>query len=169
MNIFLIGFMGVGKTTIGKALAEKFNYTFYDTDDLIIDKFNIQDGDLLGFFEDRKEYLNEETIVIKDLIGQEDMVVATGGGVVLKDENIQLMTKNGIVIYLKMSVETQIERIESLERKSLKRRFLPTIKNSGKEFMENRDVLYENNDFTVETDNKSIEQICYEIGRFLDE
>ena len=55
MNIFLIGFMGVGKTTIGKALAEKFNYTFYDTDDLIIDKFNIQDGDLLGFFEDRKE------------------------------------------------------------------------------------------------------------------
>ena len=97
------------------------------------------------------------------------MVVATGGGVVLKDENIQLMTKNGIVIYLKMSVETQIERIESLERKSLKRRFLPTIKNSGKEFMENRDVLYENNDFTIETDNKSIEQICYEIGRFLDE
>ena len=161
--------MGVGKTTVGRSLAKKLNYTFYDTDDLIIDKFNIQDGDLLGFFEDRKEYLNEETIVIKDLIGQEDMVVATGGGVVLKDENIQLMTKNGIVIYLKMSVETQIERIESLERKSLKRRFLPTIKNSGKEFMENRDVFYENNDFTVETDNKSIEQICYEIGRFLDE
>jgi len=168
-RIFLIGFMGVGKTTVGRSLAKKLNYTFYDTDDLIIDKFNIQDGDLLGFFEDRKEYLNEETIVIKDLIGQEDMVVATGGGVVLKDENIQLMTKNGIVIYLKMSVETQIERIESLERKSLKRRFLPTIKNSGKEFMENRDVFYENNDFTVETDNKSIEQICYEIGRFLDE
>ncbi len=161
--------MGVGKTTVGRSLAKKLNYTFYDTDDLIIDKFNIQDGDLLGFFEDRKEYLNEETIVIKDLIGQEDMVVATGGGVVLKDENIQLMTKNGIVIYLKMSVETQIERIESLERKSLKRRFLPTIKNGGKEFMENRDVFYENNDFTVETDNKSIEQICYEIGRFLDE
>ena len=168
-RIFLIGFMGVGKTTVGRSLAKKLNYTFYDTDDLIIDKFNIQDGDLLGFFEDRKEYLNEETIVIKDLIGQEDMVVATGGGGVLKDENIQLMTKNGIVIYLKMSVETQIERIESLERKSLKRRFLPTIKNSGKEFMENRDVFYENNDFTVETDNKSIEQICYEIGRFLDE
>ena len=168
-RIFLIGFMGVGKTTVGRSLAKKLNYTFYDTDDLIIDKFNIQDGDLLGFFEDRKEYLNEETIVIKDLIGQEDMVVATGGGVVLKDENIQLMTKNGIVIYLKMSVETQIERIESLERKSLKRRFLPTIKNGGKEFMENRDVFYENNDFTVETDNKSIEQICYEIGRFLDE
>jgi len=155
--------MGVGKTTVGRSLAKKLNYTFYDTDDLIIDKFNIQDGDLLGFFEDRKEYLNEETIVIKDLIGQEDMVVATGGGVVLKDENIQLMTKNGIVIYLKMSVETQIERIESLERKSLKRRFLPTIKNGGKEFMENRDVFYENNDFTVETDNKSVEEICSSI------
>ena len=54
--------MGVGKTTVGRSLAKKLNYTFYDTDDLIIDKFNIQDGDLLGFFEDRKEYLNEERI-----------------------------------------------------------------------------------------------------------
>ncbi len=169
MNIFLIGFMGVGKTTIGKELAKKFNYTFYDTDNLIINKFNIQDGDLFRFFKGRKKCLNEETIILKDLIGQENIVVATGGGIVLKDENIQLMIKNGIVIYLKMSVETQIERIESLKQKSLKRRFLPTIKNNGKKYMENRDIFYENNNtFTIKTDNKSIEQICYEIGRFLD-
>ena len=168
-KIFLIGFMGVGKTTVGKVLAKKLNYNFIDTDDVIVNKFNIHNGDILGFFEDRKKYLDEETIIIEDLIKQKDIVVATGGGIILKNKNIQLMMENGIVIYLKMSVETQIERIESLERKSLKRRFLPTIKNSGKEFMENRDVFYENNDFTVETDNKSIEQICYEIGRFLDE
>ncbi len=167
-RIFLIGMMGVGKTTIGRDLAKKLNYTFYDTDDVIVNKFNIHNDDILGFFEDRKEYLNEETIVIKDLIGQKDVVVATGGGIVLKDENIQLMTKNGIIIYLKMSTETQIERIESLEEKSLKKRFLPTIRDSGKEFMEGRNILYENNDFTVETDNKSVEEICYEIDRFLD-
>ena len=161
--------MGAGKSIVGKDLAEKLNYSFIDTDDVIVNKFNIHNDDILGFFGDRKKYLNEETIIIEDLIKQKDMVVATGGGIVLKDKNIQLMRENGIVIYLKMSVETQIERIESLEEKSLKKRFLPTIKDSGKEFMEGRNILYENNDFTVETDNKSVGEICYEIDRFLDE
>ena len=155
--------MGVGKTTVGKSLSEKLNYSFIDMDDAIVDKFNIHNDDILGFFEDRKKYLDEETIILENLIKLENVVVATGGGIVLKDKNIQLMMENGIVIYLKMSVETQIERIESLEEKSLKKRFLPTIKDSGKEFMEGRNILYENNDFTVETDNKSVEEICSSI------
>jgi len=158
-KIFLIGFMGAGKSIVGKDLAEKLNYSFIDTDDVIVNKFNIHNDDILGFFEDRKEYLDEETIILEDVIKQKDIVVATGGGIVLKDKNIQLMGENGIVIYLKMFTETQIERIESLEEKSLKKRFLPTI---------GRNILYENNDFTVETDNKSVEEICYEIDRFLD-
>ena len=168
-RIFLTGYMGVGKTTVGRDLAKKLNYSFIDTDDVIVNKFNIHNDNILGFFEDRKKYLDEETIILENLIKLENVVVATGGGIVLKDKNIQLMMENGIVIYLKMSVETQIERIESLEEKSLKKRFLPTIKDSGKEFMEGRNILYENNDFTVETDNKSVEEICYEIDRFLDE
>ena len=162
-RIFLIGFMGVGKTTVGKSLSEKLNYSFIDIDDVIVDKFNIHNDNILGFFEDRKKYLDEETIILENLIKLENVVVATGGGIVLKDKNIQLMMENGIVIYLKMSVETQIERIESLEEKSLKKRFLPTIRDSGKEFMEGRNILYENNDFTVETDNKSVEEICSSI------
>ena len=155
--------MGAGKTTVGKSLSEKLNYSFIDMDDVIVNKFNIHNDDILGFFEDRKKYLDEETIIIEDLIKQKDMVVATGGGIVLKDKNIQLMRENGIVIYLKMSVETQIERIESLEEKSLKKRFISTIRDSGKEFMEGRNILYENNNFTVETDNKSVEEICSSI------
>ena len=155
--------MGAGKTTVGRDLAKKLNYRFIDTDDVIVNKFNIHNGDILGLFEDRKKYLDEETIIIEDLIKQKNMVVATGGGIILKNKNIQLMMENGIVIYLKMSVETQIERIESLEEKSLKKRFLPTIRDSGKEFMEGRNILYENNDFTVETDNKSVEEICSNI------
>ena len=162
-KIFLIGFMGVGKTTVGKVLAKKLNYNFIDTDDVIVNKFNIHNGDILGFFEDRKKYLDEETIIIEDLIKQKDIVVATGGGIILKNKNIQLMMENGIVIYLKMSVETQIERIESLEEKSLKKRFLPTIRDSGKKFMEGRNILYENNDFTVDTNNKSVEEVCSDI------
>ena len=155
--------MGAGKTTVGKSLSEKLNYSFIDIDDVIVDKFNIHNDNILGFFEDRKKYLDEETIILENLIKLENVVVATGGGIVLKDKNIQLMMENGIVIYLKMSVETQIERIESLEEKSLKKRFLPTIRDSGKEFMEGRNILYENNDFTVETDNKSVEEICSSI------
>ena len=163
--------MGVGKTTVGKSLSEKLNYSFIDIDDVIVDKFNIHNDNILGFFEDRKKYLDEETIILENLIkrnrpialAMENVVVATGGGIVLKDKNIQLMMENGIVIYLKMSVETQIERIESLEEKSLKKRFLPTIRDSGKEFMEGRNILYENNDFTVEIDNKSVEEICSSI------
>ena len=155
--------MGAGKTTVGRYLTKKLNYNFIDTDDVIVNKFNIHNGDILGFFEDRKKYLDEETIILENLIKLENVVVATGGGIVLKDKNIQLMMENGIVIYLKMSVETQIERIESLEEKSLKKRFLPTIRDSGKEFMEGRNILYKNNDFTVETDNKSVEEICSSI------
>ena len=155
--------MGAGKTTVGRYLTKKLNYNFIDTDDVIVNKFNIHNGDILGFFEDRKKYLDEETIIIEDLIKQKDIVVATGGGIILKNKNIQLMMENGIVIYLKMSVETQIERIESLEEKSLKKRFLPTIRDNGKKFMECRNILYENNDFTVDTNNKSVEEVCSDI------
>ena len=161
--IFLIGPMGAGKTTVGRYLTKKLNYNFIDTDDVIVNKFNIHNGDILGFFEDRKKYLDEETIIIEDLIKQKDIVVATGGGIILKNKNIQLMMENGIVIYLKMSVETQIERIESLEEKSLKKRFLPTIRDNGKKFKEGRNILYENNDFTVDTNNKSVEEVCSDI------
>ena len=55
-RIFLIGFMGVGKTTVGKSLSEKLNYSFIDIDDVIVDKFNIHNDNILGFFEDRKKY-----------------------------------------------------------------------------------------------------------------
>jgi len=115
-NIFLTGFMGAGKTTVGHALAKITGWHFYDLDRLIVDKERRSIAEI--FKTDGEEYFrNCESIVLSGLTEENNAVYATGGGIVLREENRTLMRGKGKIIYLQTSWDTLYERLkDSIDR-----------------------------------------------------
>lgn len=153
MNIILIGMRGTGKTTIGRKLAEKLNYRFIETDLLIEDKTGMKIKDFVSKFGWPK-FRERETEVLKSLSGN-NTVLSTGGGVVVKEENISLIRKFGKIIWLRAGIETMIKRIGN----DTNRPFVTGAK-SMKEDLENlvkeREELYQKAaDYVIDTDNQS--------------
>jgi shikimate kinase len=109
-NIVLIGFMGTGKSTIGRALAERLGWLFVDTDQLV----QVRSGRTIPelFAQKGEAYFRSlETSVIADTAGGERQVVSTGGGAVLREENRKLLLSAGLVVALKAPPETVLERV----------------------------------------------------------
>ena len=98
-NIILTGFMGSGKTTVGKILAEKLGMEFVDVDKVIEEKENKAISDI--FAEAGQEYFrNIETEVLKEICGKKGQVISTGGGAVLKSINVSVMKQSGKIVFL---------------------------------------------------------------------
>ena len=111
MNIFLIGPMAAGKSHIGKTLAKRLKSRFYDTDALICQH---ADADIPTIFKQEGEsgFRKRETQVVQEIAGNRNIVVATGGGVVLDKQNCKNIKENGTVIYLNTSLDTRYERMQ---------------------------------------------------------
>lgn len=108
--IFLIGFMGAGKTTLGKELALRLKREFFDTDLLLEDRF--QKSILQMFdYEGEPVFRQRETEIIRELCGLGPVVVATGGGLACHSGNMSLMIRSGTTIYLHLGVRTLVERL----------------------------------------------------------
>ncbi len=107
--IALVGGPASGKTTIGKALAKKLGYTFLDTDHWVVETSGLTIPEL---FKQQGEpaFRALETEALKALLCHDKVVIATGGGVVKKEENRQLLRNKAFVIYLDVSVRTQLLR-----------------------------------------------------------
>lgn len=103
-NIIMVGFMGSGKTTVGKILAKKLGYEFFDTDRKIEEA---QDMKITEIFEKKGEpyFRSLEKDIAKTISESENTVIGTGGGMVKNDEIMSLLKKNGIVVYLKATPE----------------------------------------------------------------
>ena len=98
-NIYLVGFMGTGKTTVGKELAKAKGWQFIDLDELIELKEKRSIADI--FAKDKEEYFRKaETRALKEVAREAKFVVACGGGVVLKAENIKTMKQTGLIVCL---------------------------------------------------------------------
>jgi len=102
-NIFFIGLMGAGKTTVGKILAKHLNKQFYDTD-VEIEKRTGVKIPVIFDLEGEAGFRKRETAVIQDLATQHDIVMSTGGGAVIAPENREMLKANGDVIYLRANV-----------------------------------------------------------------
>ena len=123
-NIVLIGMPGSGKSTIGKALAEKLGRDFIDTDDMIKEKY----GDISEIFASKGEkyFRDIETQAVKEASKKSGVVIATGGGAVLRQENVDALKQNGVVFFLNRPLEDIIptsDRPLSSDIESLKKRF----------------------------------------------
>jgi len=162
MNIILIGMRGSGKSTVGKLLAERLLMPFYDLDNILAAKEGMPITEVIQkhgweYFRDR------ESEIAEGISGPANAVIATGGGVILREKNIEALKKNGKFVYLKTSIETMLNRIgEDRTRPSLTNQ--PAITDEIKQVLFEREPLYQKiATITVQTDNKTVQDIANEI------
>lgn len=164
-NIILIGFMGSGKTRVGKRLAERLGYHFIDTDHLIEEKTGKAIRDI--FKEEGEEYFRTlETGVVKDLSNIEGCVVSTGGGIVIREENMTGLKKIGLVVWLKVSPETVLKRVGPDTTRPL---LMVDDPLSGiKRLLAEREESYKKADVSINTDDLDVEEIIENIMSIYD-
>lgn len=155
-NIILIGFMGSGKTEVGKRLAERLSYTFVDTDDVIEKKVGKSISDI--FDEYGEDYFRDlETEVVKELSGIRRHVISTGGGIVINRDNILNLKQMGLVVWLKASPGTIYERVRYGSQRPLLKVDKPL--EEIKRLLELREPLYAEADISIEVGGLQVEKI----------
>ena len=162
MNIVLCGMMGAGKTTIGIKIAEITGKRWYDTDGVIVDKY----GKISYIFEYYGEphFRKLETEVVKELSQKDELVISTGGGLVLKKENNELLQQNGKIIFLRASLETLAKRLHVDGTRPLLQTSTESIRDRLSRLMQERMPIYEHvADYIVDVDGKTPETIAEEI------
>lgn len=108
-NLILIGLMGAGKTTLGKQIARRLDYRFYDSDQEISTAAGVSIPTIFEM-EGEQGFRNRETAALGKLANQKNIVLSTGGGSVLREENRRILRQSGTVIYLHAQPETLLER-----------------------------------------------------------
>ena len=117
-NIVLIGPMGAGKSSVGKRLAKQLNRKFFDCDKVLEERTGVAITTIFEL-EGESGFRERETKILGELSTLENVVIATGWGAVLLEKNIQLITQNSIIIYLRASVNSQIKRTKHDKKRPL--------------------------------------------------
>ncbi|ANO31883.1 shikimate kinase AroK [Vibrio breoganii] len=166
-NIFLVGPMGAGKSTIGRHLAQQLHMEFVDSDTEIEDRTG---ADIAWVFdvEGEEGFRKREEGVINDLTLEQGIVLATGGGSVMSKENRNRLSARGVVVYLETTIEKQLARTN----RDKKRPLLQT--DEPREVLEalaaQRNPQYEEvADYTVKTDDQSAKVVANQIVKMLEE
>ena len=165
-NIFLIGPMGAGKSTIGRQLAQMLHLEFLDSDTEIERKTG---ADIAWVFdvEGEEGFRNREHDMLDELTKRHGIVLATGGGAVIRQENRTHLSARGIVVYLKTSVKKQLARTLKDKRRPLLQTDDP--QSVLESLAEKRNALYEEAaDYTIETDEQSAKVVASQIIELLD-
>lgn len=165
-NIFLIGPMGAGKSTIGRQLAQMLHLDFLDSDSEIERKTG---ADIAWVFdvEGEEGFRNREQEMLDELTKKHGIVLATGGGAVIRQENRTHLSARGIVVYLKTSVQKQLARTLKDKRRPLLQTDDP--KSVLETLAEKRNALYEEAaDYVIETDEQSAKVVASQIIALLD-
>ena len=160
-TIFLIGFMGAGKSTIAECLKQQYGRRVVEMDQRIEEQEQMP---ISRIFEEKgEEYFRElETELLRELQKDRNLVVSCGGGTPLRPCNVELMRESGRVFFLTASPETVYERVKDSHNRPLleKNKNLPFIRS----LMEERQERYEAAaDYLVSTDGRKAEEICREI------
>jgi len=165
-NIFLIGLMGTGKTTVGRQLSRKLKMTFYDSDHVIEERTG---ADIPLIFEKEGEigFRKREVSVIDDLTQKKNIILATGGGAILDTENRSHLINRGTVFYLKSNLKTLLARTGKDKNRPLLHADEPA-EVILQRLLDERGPLYEEAaDYVIETANNSIHGVIQAIIKTL--
>ncbi len=161
-RVFLVGPMGTGKTTIGNKLAKALNFEFIDADEAL-EKRTGASITLIFDVEGEQGFREREEKILDDLTQREQVVLATGGGAVLRETNRAALSERGFVVYLRSPIETLIERTRFDTSRPLLKTEDPAA--TLREIMENREPLYEAvADVIVDAETLNIKQIVQRIA-----
>jgi shikimate kinase len=159
-NIILTGFMGVGKTSVGTRLAKDLAYTFVDTDTLIEADQKTTITEIFSTFGE-SSFRDIESRIIRQVLEDENQVVSTGGGAVIRDENRAAFKKAGIVICLSARAEVIFDRIKHETHRPLLQ--IPDPLAKIRELLDSREKFYQQADFVIDTSEKSVDEVISEI------
>jgi shikimate kinase len=166
-NVFLIGPMGAGKTTVGKILADELGLEFLDTDREIEERTG---ADIAWIFdvEGEEGFRKREAAMLDELTQRNGVLVATGGGIVVREENRKRLVSRGTVVYLDAPLDQQVERTSRDRNRPLLQEGEPREVLEG--MAAERDPLYrEVADFVFRADKRSARVLATEITRALRE
>lgn len=160
-NLFLVGPMGAGKTSVGRYLARELNKDFYDSDEEIEKKMGVN---LTWIFdlEGITGFRQREMKMIDELSSLSNIILSTGGGCVETPEVREFLSQRGVVIYMEVSLQTQLNRLKRDKKR-------PLLQGENPQevlirLWEEREPFYENiADFTVITDDRSVRDVCSDI------
>lgn len=166
-NIFLVGSMGAGKSTIGKQLAKSLRKEFVDSDHEIEARTGVDIGYIFDL-EGEDGFRKRERTAIEDLSQRRDIVLATGGGAILLPENRQNLVSRGFVVYLYAPLDLLVERASRDRGRPLLDGHDPRERLSA--LLEERDPLYRQvSDFIMETDERSTRLVVKDLLRHIEE
>jgi shikimate kinase len=164
-NIFFVGLMGAGKTTIGKLLAKHLGKVFYDTDHEIEKRTGVKISTIFEL-EGEAGFRKRETAIIQELSQLSHIVMATGGGAILAQENRQLLKANGRVIYLRANVNELCHRMRNDKHRPLLQNV--DIRAKLEQLYAERNPLYtETAELIFDTGNQPVANILNQIEKSL--
>ncbi len=138
-NIVLIGFMGSGKSTVSYRLSKRLEWNMFDTDRLVEERAGLGIPDIFASLGEQA-FRDLETEVLQSLKGTESSIIATGGGVILREENRELLRELGFTVWLTASPEILFERVSRTDHRPLLRTSDP--QKALRELFASRERLY---------------------------
>ena len=162
MNILLTGFMGAGKTTVGKKLSKRLGYFFIDTDREIEKEQGCSITEIFKYGGEEC-FRDLETDILQKLQTKQNLVIATGGGMVLRSENRSLMQSLGTRVYLKVELQELMRRLKKDKKRPLLQKSKP--EEHILEMLQQRKSIYEEAECIIDTTDLSPHQMVTEIIR----
>lgn len=157
-KVFLTGFMGAGKTTVGRSLARRLGVGFRDIDSLITKRSGSGISEIFSSLGEER-FREMESVMLEEVCSASGpAVISTGGGAVISERNRRAMERAGVVIYLKAKLETLMRRVSPDAPRPLLKVADPAVK--AAELLAARESFYEEADFTIETEGLSPERVA---------
>jgi shikimate kinase len=160
-SIVLIGFMGAGKSSVGRFLERRTGLARIDTDEIVSSKFGLSIPEIFSM-QGEERFRDSETETLRQLSPDRPSIIVTGGGIVLRPENVALLRRLGIVVWLDADEETLFQRASRRGQRPLLQR--PHPRKAFAELFRKRKALYrESADFRVDTSPLSHDEVALKI------
>ena len=166
MNLLLTGFMGAGKSTIGRLLARRLGYYFLDTDTEIERQQSCTVADIFQYA-DETRFRDLETELLEELQSVRNTIIATGGGMVVREQNRELMKSLGKCVYLRVPPAHLIGRLSRDKHRPLMRQGDETPEQRVTRLLEEREPIYMEAEMVIDTGHFTPAQTVTEIIRNL--